>query len=394
MGRWVGRSLIDVFKEEFRSETQEYYEKAIKAGKITVNGEITLQSKILKDNDVICNKVHRHEPPVTGNPIKIIALTDEVVVLDKPSSIPVHPCGRYRHNTVVFLLGKEFGLKNLFTIHRIDRLTSGILMFARTLSKAQELESQVRDRQIEKEYISRVQGEFPSEEVLCEEPIKVVSHKIGVCRVSKNEGKPCKTVFKRLTYDGKTSIVKSVPHTGRMHQIRVHLQWLGYPIVNDPIYNHQSWGPHRGKGGVSDHLVQQVIAELSKSPNIVNTESGTFREDDLSRQHQQNSTNVKHEAVTIVENESLKPVCTGYKDIVPGESQSCKETEEKNTELYYDKDCSECQIQRRDPTSDELTMCLHALSYKGPDWEFKTDLPSWAKEGVNFSEIRQNMERN
>lgn len=48
-----------------------------------------------------------------------------------------------------------------------------------------------------------------SEEVLCEEPIKVVSHKIGVCRVSKNEGKPCKTVFKRLTYDGKTSIVKS-----------------------------------------------------------------------------------------------------------------------------------------------------------------------------------------
>lgn len=107
-----------------------------------------------------------------------------------------------------------------------------------------------------------------------------------------------------------------------------------------------------------------MIAELSKSPNIVNTESGTFREDDLSRQHQQNSTNVKHEAVTIVENESLKPVCTGYNDIVPGESQSCKETEEKNTEQYYDKDCSECQIQRRDPTSDELTMCLHALSYK------------------------------
>lgn len=393
-GRWVGHSLIDVFKEEFHSETQEYYEKAIKAGKITVNGEVTSQIRILKDNDVIRNKVHRHEPPVTGNPLKIIALTDEIVVLDKPSSIPVHPCGRYRHNTVVFLLGKEFGLTNLFTIHRIDRLTSGILMFARTLSKAQELESQVRNRQIEKEYICRVQGEFPSEEVVCEEPIKVVTHKIGVCRVCTSEGKPCRTVFKRLNYDGKTSIVKSVPHTGRMHQIRVHLQWLGYPIVNDPIYNHQSWGPLRGRGGVSDHLVRQVIAELVKSSNIINAESGTFREEDLSRQHQQNSSNMKHEAVTNIENESLRRHCTGNKDSVRAESQSCIDNEEKNTELYYDEDCSECQIQRRDPTSDELTMCLHALSYKGPDWEFRTDLPSWAKEGVNLSKIPENAERN
>lgn len=285
-------------------------------------------------------------------------------------------------------------MTNLFTIHRIDRLTSGILMFARTLSKAQELESQVRNRQIEKEYICRVQGEFPSEEVVCEEPIKVVTHKIGVCRVCTSEGKPCRTVFKRLNYDGKTSIVKSVPHTGRMHQIRVHLQWLGYPIVNDPIYNHQSWGPLRGRGGVSDRLVRQVIAELVKSSNIINAESGTFREEDLSRQHQQNSSNMKHEAVTNIENESLRRHCTGNKDSVRAESQSCIDNEEKNTELYYDEDCSECQIQRRDPTSDELTMCLHALSYKGPDWEFKTDLPSWAKEGVNLSKIPENAERN
>ena len=49
-----------------------------------------------------------------------------------------------------------------------------------------------------------------------------------------------------------------VPYTGRMHQIRVHLQWLGYPIINDPIYNHESWGPHRGRAGVSDQLVHKV----------------------------------------------------------------------------------------------------------------------------------------
>ncbi|XP_020610181.1 RNA pseudouridylate synthase domain-containing protein 2-like isoform X1 [Orbicella faveolata] len=392
-GRWVGRSLIDVFKEEFQSETQEYYEKAITAGKITVNGDVASCKTILKDNDIICNKVHRHEPPVVGNPLEIIELTDELVVLNKPSSIPVHPCGRYRHNTIVFLLGKEHGLTNLFTIHRIDRLTSGILMFARILSKAQELESQVRNRQIEKEYVCKVQGEFPSEEVLCEEPIVVVSHKIGVCRVSR-DGKPCKTLFKKISYDGNSSIVKCVPHTGRMHQIRVHLQWLGYPIINDPIYNHESWGPLRGKHGVSDQLVYKVISELAKSSTITTINSTNCN--DAERQKEQYSqtstcdlidqagssefeeTNSSNKDESVEQQSCVVQVMNSRDngDCLNQDSQSCTDT----TEQYYDKDCSECQIIRRDPTRSELIMCLHAVSYKGPDWEFKTGLPSWAEE--------------
>ena len=55
-----------------------------------------------------------------------------------------------------------------------------------------------------------------------------------------------------------TFYVGGVPHTGRMHQIRVHLQWLGYPIINDPIYNHKSWGLSRGRGGVSEELAHKV----------------------------------------------------------------------------------------------------------------------------------------
>ena len=65
-----------------------------------------------------------------------------------------------------------------------------------------------------------------SEAVVCNEPIEVVSYKIGVCRVSP-KGKECRTEFERLSYNGKTSVVLCRPHTGRMHQIRVHLQYLG-----------------------------------------------------------------------------------------------------------------------------------------------------------------------
>lgn len=60
----------------------------------------------------------------------------------------VHPCGRYRHNTVVFILAKEYNLKNLRTIHRLDRLTSGILLFGRTPKKARQMEHQIRNRQV------------------------------------------------------------------------------------------------------------------------------------------------------------------------------------------------------------------------------------------------------
>ena len=73
----------------------------------------------------------------------------------------VHPCGRYRHNTVVFILAKEYNLKNLRTIHRLDRLTSGLLMFGRNPRKAREMEQQIRNRQVLKEYVCRVEGEFP-----------------------------------------------------------------------------------------------------------------------------------------------------------------------------------------------------------------------------------------
>lgn len=94
------------------------------------------------------NTVHRHEPPVVGAPLQILVDDGEVLVVDKPASIPVHPCGRFRHNTVIFILGKERGLSELHTVHRLDRLTSGVLLFARTLESSKRLDQLVRDRQV------------------------------------------------------------------------------------------------------------------------------------------------------------------------------------------------------------------------------------------------------
>ena len=126
-----------------------------------VNNEPCSIDYVVQNNDFISHKVHRHELPVTGQRVRVIHEDDEVVVVDKPPSIPVHPCGRYRHNSILFILAKEEGFKSLHTVHRLDRLTSGLLMFGRNPRKAREMEQQIRNRLVLKEYVCRVDGEFP-----------------------------------------------------------------------------------------------------------------------------------------------------------------------------------------------------------------------------------------
>jgi len=176
---------------------------------------------------------------VTSESVELLHVDEVVVVVNKPASIPVHPTGRYRHNTVLFILAKEYGLKNLYPVHRLDKLTSGLLLFARNPQRAEKIAAEIRTHtSVRKTYLARVVGEFPAAKVVCAEPI-LVAIDIGSRELNKvhPQGKPSETHFKRLFYDGTHSVVKCKPKTGRTHQIRVHLQHLGHPIVNDPLYN-------------------------------------------------------------------------------------------------------------------------------------------------------------
>ncbi|XP_034472354.1 RNA pseudouridylate synthase domain-containing protein 2 isoform X2 [Drosophila innubila] len=381
-GRWVGQKILDVFSREFRAHPAEEYKRSIEAGTLLVNNEKVPVDYKLKHNDLLANTVHRHEVPVTSQPIEIIHMDEEILVVNKPASIPVHPCGRYRHNTMIFILAKEFNLKNLRTIHRIDRLTSGILMFGRTSEKARQMEQQIRNRQVQKEYVCCVEGEFPDGIIECNEPIEVVSYKIGVCKVSP-KGKDCKTTFKRISQTGKYSIVQCKPLTGRMHQIRVHLQYLGYPIVNDPLYNHEVFGPLKGRGGdiggkTDDQLINDLIA-IHNAENWLGIDSnealtlkianeGTIDSPSTSKI----SSNVSTVTTETIKSPGLQKTVsaqTGY------ESPDCGFDPSKVT---TDPHCLECKMNYRDPNTADLVMYLHAWKYQGVDWEYSTDLPSWA----------------
>lgn len=372
-GRWVGETIYNVFAREFRAQSAEDYERRIKSGTLTVNYEKVTPDYKLQHNDLLSNVVHRHEVPVTDQPITIIHMDDDIVAVNKPSSIPVHPCGRYRHNTIIFILAKDHNLKDLKPIHRLDRLTSGLLIFGRSLKKAQKLMEQVRNRELSKDYVCRVEGEFPDEVIECNEPIECISHKVGFCKVDP-KGKECLTLFQKLSYNGKTSVVLCKPITGRMHQIRVHLQFLGYPIVNDPLYNLEIFGPLKGKGGdLGGKTDEQLIKDLLEVHNteiwLGDTDTG------LGGTLEQTST--LESSTSAQENTS--------------DCQNVEISDNSNSfdpsKVTADEHCYECKVKFKDPKPQDLVMYLHALKYSGPDFEFETEMPDWAKEDWLDSDV-------
>lgn len=384
--RWRGRTLIEIFESEFRDRPVEYYRKTMEQGYIYVNGQKVGPDYVLLNGDLISHTMHRHEPPVTSDPVDVIHEDDDIIVINKPSGVPVHPAGRYNFNSVLEIMKAERGQQFMpYPCNRLDRLTSGIMFVAKSVKAAEALGSQIKSRTVRKEYIARVVGEFPEGEVVCDQPILAISPKLGLNRVRAN-GKSARTVFKRLAYypsedspderasssmDGASStisteaecsaqgkpwmtktdysIVRCLPVTGRTHQIRVHLQFLGHPIQNDPIYaNQRVWGFNLGYDDFDGTKTsdEDVITRLSRMGK-----------------------------------EEVAQAVVYYDEMID-------KYEKKRAEKMTGQVCDVCATPLySDPGMHELSLWLHSLRYEdaGGAWSYKSPLPKWAlpPEGVS-----------
>lgn len=235
--------------------------------------------------------------------------------------------------------------------------------------------------QLEKEYVCRVEGEFPDKEVICKEPILVVSYKVGVCRVDP-KGKPCETVFQRLSYNGHSSVVRCRPLTGRTHQIRVHLQFLGHPILNDPIYNSTAWGPSRGQGGhiakTDEELLRDLVAEheAKESFNVLDLCEGDLAAGvtDSTAPSELAKDSLGELATADQKIDGIAEAASQHLD-TPGKAAKADVRNQETDPL-----CAECRLSRQDPLPRDLVMFLHALRYKGPDFEYVSPMPAWAQD--------------
>lgn len=364
--RWRGRPLIEIFESEFRDRPLEYYQACMESGQVVVNGKPVAPGYIVRNGDLVSHTTHRHEPPITAEPIRVIHEDDNMIVINKPSGVPVHPAGRYNYNSVVEILKTERPGFLPRPCNRLDRLTSGIMFIAKNQPAAERLNAEISARTVRKEYIARVVGKFPDGEVVCDQPILQISPKLGLNRVRAN-GKAAKTVFKRLAYYppvqnhvgevGKTevdtsdgqdaarkgySIVRCLPVTGRTHQLRVHLQFLGHPIQNDPIYaNQKVWGFDLGYNDPDavQNSDEDIISRLSRMGKEDVADAVAYHDEVVDEYHKKRAEKMSGEACE---------VC--------------------NTPLYTD------------PGEQELSLWLHSLRYEdaGGTWKYVSPLPSWA----------------
>ncbi|PZR18489.1 MAG: RluA family pseudouridine synthase [Archangium gephyra] len=184
----------------------------------------------------------REEPTVPHmDALTQVFMDDALLVLDKPPGLPIHPTARYHHNTLVEQVKKKYGEGfRADPAHRLDRETSGLVVCGRTLEACQRLMKAFHDGKVNKEYVAVVEGWPEHDEFVVDAPIAEGTELIRIAVRIDESGRSARTRFvvqKRFERDGaKFAVLRCLPETGRQHQIRIHAQHVGFPLVGDKMY--------------------------------------------------------------------------------------------------------------------------------------------------------------
>jgi RluA family pseudouridine synthase len=170
--------------------------------------------------------------------MKIIHVDVHILVVDKPAGIPVLPDGWEKDAPyLVKMLEVDFG--KLWIVHRLDKITSGVMVFGRDAESHRALNMQFEDHEVEKVYHAILEGNPKWEEKVAKRPLRVNVGRKHRTTVDDRNGKPAETRFKILRRGQAHSWVEAKPMTGRTHQVRVHAYALGHPLAGDILYGAQ-----------------------------------------------------------------------------------------------------------------------------------------------------------
>ena len=223
----------------------------IKNGDILVNdSKIKPSYKVKQGDKITINNVKTDTEDIIpwDYPLDIVFEDDDIIIINKPSGMVVHPGNGNKDHTLVNAL-KSYtdklsdinGVERLGIVHRIDKDTSGLIMVAKTNKAHEILGEYFKEHSIKREYIALLCGIFPHDTATIDAPIGRDEKNRLRMTVTPNNSKKAIThleVLKR--YKAGYTLVKARLETGRTHQIRVHTKYIGYPVYNDPVYSNKS----------------------------------------------------------------------------------------------------------------------------------------------------------
>ncbi len=222
----------------------------IKQGKVLVNGKPSKPAAKLTENDEVYALLELPEPDAALQPEKIeldiVYEDDYIIVLNKPPNMVVHPARGHTGGTLVNALLShcgdlprgENGEVRPGVVHRLDKDTTGLILFAKTYESLREMTRQTTERSMRKEYFALAWGKFELEEGEITAPIGRSTLDRRRMNVTPIESREASTRFKlERVYAGCVSALRLWLVTGRTHQIRVHLRHYGHPVLGDPEYD-------------------------------------------------------------------------------------------------------------------------------------------------------------
>jgi 23S rRNA pseudouridine1911/1915/1917 synthase len=218
-------------------------------GLVTVNGLSTKAGLKLNSGDKLT--VVMPSPASTtlvaeDIPVDILYEDDDLIVIDKPSGLTVHPAPGHPEHTLVNALLSHLpdpdgwdgdNKQRPGIVHRLDRDTSGVMVVAKTAAAHMDLAAQFRARKVNKTYFVLVKGRLAPLDGAIEAPIgRDPSHRERMAVVNESRGRDARTDYHVMEYFDGYTLLEVKPLTGRTHQIRVHLEAIGYPVAGDKVY--------------------------------------------------------------------------------------------------------------------------------------------------------------
>ncbi|RHX84449.1 pseudouridylate synthase [Leptospira stimsonii] len=256
--------LDQFLSKKFTYHSRTAWQKEISEGRILLSGKKVKPGIILKEGDQVVYQIeNKTEPPVRTD-YKILFEDQWVVAVDKPGDLPVHPAGIYRKGNLLTLMQESGRFQELYTIHRLDRETSGVILFAKNQWTASKFSVLFSSGNIQKFYITKVWGQIPNRlsgygilksdveskirkkrKFISMKQTKFLSKRDLLTQTPSNSDEEISlTYFRKIRPEGigmprndeTSSYILCKPITGRMHQIRATLYGLGYPLFGDKLY--------------------------------------------------------------------------------------------------------------------------------------------------------------